>query len=65
MNGEKASAVRQRLREWYEEAEAKKGHHRRSLEVSSCFAPFNVGFKSTAQKPGTNRFSIGRHNYWQ
>lgn len=39
VNGEKASAVRQRLREWYEEAEAKKGLHRRSLDVSSCFAP--------------------------
>lgn len=39
VNGEKASAVRQRLREWYEEASAKKGHHRRSLKVSSCFAP--------------------------
>ena len=39
VNGEKASTVRQRLREWYEEAEAKKGLHRRSLDVSSCFAP--------------------------
>lgn len=39
VNGEKVTAVRQRLREWYEEAEAKKGIHRRSLDVSSCFAP--------------------------
>lgn len=39
VNGEKVTAVRQRLREWYEEAEAKKGLHRRSLDVSSCFAP--------------------------
>lgn len=39
VNAEKAQAVRQRLREWYEEAKAKKGLHRRSLDVSSCFAP--------------------------
>jgi hypothetical protein len=39
VNGEKALTVRQRLREWYEEAEAKKGLHRRSLDVKSCFAP--------------------------
>lgn len=39
VNGEKVAAVRQRLREWYEEAEAKKGLHRRSLDVSTCFAP--------------------------
>ncbi|BAY96520.1 hypothetical protein NIES37_04530 [Tolypothrix tenuis PCC 7101] len=39
VNGEKAATVRQRLRQWYEEAEAKKGLHRRSLDVSSCFAP--------------------------
>lgn len=39
VNGEKASTVRQRLREWYQESEAKKGQQRRSLDVSSCFAP--------------------------
>jgi hypothetical protein len=39
VNGEKASTVRQRLRKWYEEAQAKKGSHRRSLDVKSCFAP--------------------------
>ena len=39
VNGEKTSTVRQRLRGWYEEAESKKGVHRRSLDVSSCFAP--------------------------
>jgi hypothetical protein len=32
-------AVRQRLREFYQEAGAKKGAHRRDLEVSRCFAP--------------------------
>ncbi|MEW6499318.1 MAG: transposase [Cyanobacteriota bacterium] len=39
VNGEKVNAVRQRLKEWYQEADAKKGDKRRTLEVSSCFAP--------------------------
>jgi hypothetical protein len=39
VNGEKPSTVRQRLREWYQQSEAKKGIHRRSLDVSNCFAP--------------------------
>ena len=39
VNGEKPNTVRQRLKEWYLEAPAKKGLHRRHLEVSSCFAP--------------------------
>jgi hypothetical protein len=39
VNQEKVLTVRQRLREWYQQAEAKKGKKRRSLDVSSCFAP--------------------------
>jgi hypothetical protein len=39
LNGEKPNTVRQRLKEWYQEAPAKKGLHRRDLDVSSCFAP--------------------------
>lgn len=39
VNCEKANTVRQRLKEWYEEGSAKKGVHRRTLDVSSCFAP--------------------------
>jgi hypothetical protein len=39
VNAEKVSAVRQRLKEWYQEAPAKKGVHRQALDVSSCFAP--------------------------
>jgi Transposase DDE domain len=31
-------AVRQRLREFYQEAAAKKGNHRRDLDVTTCFA---------------------------
>lgn len=32
-------AARQRLREFYQEAEAKKGSKRRDLDVTACFAP--------------------------
>ncbi len=39
VNGEKPNTVRQRLKEWYQEAKAKKGKERCSLDVSSCFAP--------------------------
>ncbi|WP_427156991.1 hypothetical protein ACQFX9_16540 [Aliinostoc sp. HNIBRCY26] len=39
VNCEKANTVRQRLKEWYQEAKAKKGKLRRTLDVSSCFAP--------------------------
>ena len=39
INGEKTNTVRQRLKEWYQEAPAKKGLHRRELDVRSCFAP--------------------------
>ena len=35
---QKDDAVRQRLREWYREAAAKKGDHRQTLEVQTCFA---------------------------
>src|SRR3989442_1859731 len=37
--GCKADALRQRLREWYWEAEAKRGQQRQTLEVESCFGP--------------------------
>jgi len=36
---QKYHAVRQRLRDFYLEAPAKKGEHRRGLEVRTCFAP--------------------------
>lgn len=39
VNGEKVMTVRQRLREWYQEASAKKGEKRRTIDASSCFAP--------------------------
>jgi hypothetical protein len=37
--GRRYDAVRQRLREFYQEAGAKRGARRRDLEVSRCFAP--------------------------
>lgn len=38
INQEKDNTVRQRLKEWYKEEEAKKGNKRVSLEVKGCFA---------------------------
>ena len=37
--GEKENTMRQRLREWYYDANDKKGAQRRDLDVSTCFAP--------------------------
>jgi hypothetical protein len=39
LNQEKPNTVRQRLKEWYQNKEAKKGKHRSQLEVQPCFAP--------------------------
>lgn len=39
MLGQREETLRQRLREWYYPAQDKAGKKRRSLEVSSCFAP--------------------------
>lgn len=37
--GQKENTVRQRLREWYKNAESKKGKKRRELDVTTCFGP--------------------------
>jgi hypothetical protein len=37
--GKKENTVRQQLREWYRDVDAKKGHHRQALNVTLCFAP--------------------------
>ncbi len=37
--GQKPNTVRQRLREFYQEADAKKGGPRQQLDVTTCFAP--------------------------
>ena len=37
--GRRANTVRQRLREFYQEASAKRGPRRRQLDVTSCWAP--------------------------
>jgi len=39
LNGEKPNTVRNRLREWYQNAAAKSGTQRTELNVRSCFAP--------------------------
>ena len=38
--GQKRNTARQRLREFYQEAGAKKGPGRQDLDVTACFAPF-------------------------
>jgi Transposase DDE domain len=37
--GQKFDTVKQRLREWYGEAAAKTGQHRRELDLRTCFPP--------------------------
>ena len=37
--GRKEATIRQRLREWYYDAPAKRGTARRALQVETCFAP--------------------------
>lgn len=37
--GQRLNTVRQRLREFYQEADAKKGDHRQQLDVTACFGP--------------------------
>lgn len=39
INDEKPNTVRQRLKEWYQEGQAKKGNRRSTLDVTKCFAP--------------------------
>lgn len=39
LNEERPNTVRQRLKEWYQEAAAKSGKHRSDWSVQECFAP--------------------------
>ncbi len=39
LQNEKSNTVRQRLKEWYQDSNAKKGKKRRELDISECFAP--------------------------
>ena len=41
--GRKENTLRQRLREWYYEASAKRGAQRQALPVETCFAPLLAG----------------------
>ncbi len=43
--------MRQRLREWYQEATAKAGTRRRQLEVATCFAPLLRGIVQAGPGP--------------
>lgn len=39
INQEKSNTVRRRLKEWYQDSQAKKGEKRRELDVTECFSP--------------------------
>lgn len=39
LNQEKTNTVRQRLKEWYQDASSKKGKNRSELDVTECFVP--------------------------
>jgi hypothetical protein len=39
LNQEKSNTVRQRLKEWYQDAQSKKGEKRSELDVTKCFVP--------------------------
>ncbi|NER04724.1 MAG: transposase, partial [Okeania sp. SIO3C4] len=39
INGEKSNTVKIRLKEWYQDSQAKKGNKRQELDVKKCFAP--------------------------
>ena len=39
INGQKTNTVRQRLKEWYQDTNRKKGKNRSELDVNQCFAP--------------------------
>lgn len=39
LNQEKTNTVRQRLKEWYQDASNKKGNKRSELDVTECFVP--------------------------
>jgi hypothetical protein len=39
LEGRKFGTVRQQLREWYYDAQDKRGAHRRQIDVQACFAP--------------------------
>jgi hypothetical protein len=52
--GQREGTVRQRLREWLYAAAAKRGAHRRSVEVQTCFAPL-LGWVLAWWQPAARR----------
>lgn len=57
LNGESYNTVRQRLKEWYQEAAAKHGEHRQSLPVARCFLPL-LRWVVSLMPPGTTRLAL-------
>ena len=51
LSGQSWQTARQRLREWRNEAGAKKGTHRQEIEVRQCFAPLLRWVLSCLQTP--------------
>ena len=55
--GQKEGTVCQRLREWYLEAQAKRGGPRRDLEVTTCFGPL-LGWRVNLLGEGEHRLAL-------
>jgi len=55
--GCKEATLRQRLREWYRDAEDKKGAQRQTLDVSSCFGPL-LTWVLSAWPPNEKRLAL-------
>lgn len=53
----KENTTRQRLREWYKDAEDKAGTHREAIEVKSCFGPL-VGWVLSWWTAGEKRLGL-------
>lgn len=57
LNDEPYNTARQRLKEWYQEAAAKSGKQRQSLEVSGCFLPL-LGWVMALMPAQTHRIAL-------
>lgn len=56
LNDERPNTVRQRLKEWYQEASAKSGKHRWEWQVEDCFAPLLTWILSLFPSGGRDVF---------
>jgi hypothetical protein len=57
ISGCQEAALRQRLREWYRDAADKKGAHRQTLDVHSCFVPL-LAWVLSAWPPSEKRLAL-------